>query len=203
MALPRLFALGVCATMIGISMAEDAFAADPIEPLRPDEIEVISWETHSGWFGEKNKLTLWADGRSEVRISRPCMPQPYLVVDGWQEVSKLEFVRRQDASGEGRKRFLSAIAAEPHLLQPAVTHTTDCGGRSVKLSGKGKRWRQSTAWDGSTDNSPANFRRWTALNSIMGDFDDQHPFFILPKTWFVPMSPIELRDASIRASQGR
>lgn len=201
MSLLQVRAYLIATTLLGSVVATNAWAIDHPELLQPAEIEVISWETCSGWFGETNKLTLWADGRSEVRISRPCMATPYLVVAGWEEVSRLEFVRRFDASCGARKRFLAAVAAEPQLLRPAVAHTTDCGGFTVELSGKRKTWRISTPWDRSTDNDPANYRRWTTLDSIMGKFDDQRPFLILPKNWFVPFSPIELREASIRASQ--
>ena len=129
------------------------------------------------------------------------MVRPYMVVVGWEETRKLEFVRRLDASGDGRKRFLAALAAEPHLLKPLVVRTTDCGLLTVELTGAGKRWFVRTPWvGGATGGDPSNDRRYAILQSAMGHFENEKPFVLLPQPI---VSPIELRDASIKASQSR
>lgn len=108
----------------------------------PDGAEVLIWEEQS-WEtgGGACRLTLWADGRSEMRVLPTSFalwrgdlrPQP-----GWSaekdETGELSFVRREVFPRHGaRDRFRRAWQAGIARIEPFAPDYVDGGGTRIEL----------------------------------------------------------------------
>jgi hypothetical protein len=159
-----------------------------LEPAIPDapsgDVPWVSWEHDGGFFGfgRSETLTVWADGRSEIRVTNTGLCNLYLVVAGWEETRKLVFVKRNALSGrEARRRFFAVQEAGVDLLVSRSSQstdgegmTTDCDGILISTPGKTVYW-----YCGGGDTSPENRRRFEAVKKIMDDFD-KSPTCALP-----------------------
>ena len=109
------------------------------------EAEMIFWEKQS-WEtgGGSNRLTLWADGRSEVTVipgkGFPMDPEEYPAREGWtqtQERDYLSYTRQNVFSKEVvQQKIRDAMAAEMHLLETFQPNYVDGGGVFDRRAGR-------------------------------------------------------------------
>lgn len=142
------------------------------------KIEMIFWEKQS-WKtgGPSRRLTLWADGRSEVMLKRsgkPRKPRP-----GWsvrEEGPWTVYTRVSPyPAAEARKRFREAIAAGIGELRSFRRGYVDGSGTVAGVGIDGKVTKTVIPMflrEGEKDNKGSeNHERFLAVDAILGHFD--------------------------------
>ena len=139
------------------------------------DIDMIFWEEQS-WEsgGDSRRLTLWADGRSEIRIvlgdQTPRSGTVRLRL-GWTNTDGALVKRGALSAEDAGDRFERALKAGIHLLEPVHPNYVDGGGtlvgvrvggsvREVVIAHLADNWRQTT-----------NYRRFQVVAEVMSNFD--------------------------------
>lgn len=120
--------------------------ATPVFPV-PDGAEALVWEEQNWETGGGScRLTLWADGRSEMRV----FPTSFALrrgdlrpLPGWSaeedDTGRLSFVRRGVVSeSEARQRFRRAWRAGIAHIEPFTPDYLDGGGTRIELHVDGR-----------------------------------------------------------------
>ena len=147
----------------------------PVPPEPPSDIDMIFWEEQS-WEtgGYSQRLTLWADGQSEIRIVLGGQTPRSGIIrlrPGWTNTDGALVKRSPLSPEEARDRFERALKAGIHLLEPVRANYLDGSGtlvgvriggnvREVVIAHLSDSWRQTT-----------NYRRFQAVAEVMSDFD--------------------------------
>lgn len=154
------------------------FAASQPATKKPESVQMIFWEKQS-WQsnGPSMRLTLWADGRSEITVQRWGKPQP--TRPGWTARAEKSWAIYTKASPfpveEARKKFDDAVAAGIRELRGFPADYADGGGTvaGVKVDGKlTETVIPMFLHEGKADNKgSANHKRYLAVEEILGKFD--------------------------------
>lgn len=152
----------------------EAFAENSNEPV-PSGVEMLSWEHQSGEAGAgRNRLTLWADGRSEARVYPGFFLQETVLQpeQGWQRNEEGDtpcFVRNPAyARADAQNRFRNAFKLGIHLLEPAQRNYPDASGVVVGVQTNGVLREQVFL---EFEPEDQHFIRFQALRRILGEFD--------------------------------
>jgi hypothetical protein len=139
---------------------------------------MIFWENQvwkAGGGGER--LTLWADGRSEItvrRFGRARKPKP-----GWTVAAQKPFTiyTRADplSKDEATQKFAAALAAGIQELKSFPPGYSDGGGTLVGIQRNGELTETTVPqfmFPGRADNEGSeNHKRFLAVQKAIGDFD--------------------------------
>jgi hypothetical protein len=142
------------------------------------KIQMIYWEKQS-WVsnGPSMRLTLWADGRSEITVQRWGKPQK--TSPGWTtrvEKSWTIYVKKSPFTAEeARKKFKDAIAAGIKDLRSFPADYSDGGGTVAGVEVDGKLTETVIPMflhEGKKDNKGSeNHKRFLSVDKILGKFD--------------------------------
>ncbi len=146
-----------------------------VPPEPPSDIDLIFWEEQS-WEtgGYSQRLTLWADGQSEIRIvlgGRTPRSGVIRLRTGWTKTANALVKRSPLPPEKAQDRFERALKAGIHLLEPVRANYLDGSGtlvgvriggnvREVVIAHLSESWYQTT-----------NYRRFQAVAEAMSDFD--------------------------------
>ena len=146
------------------------------------KIQMIFWEIQS-WEsgGGKSRLTIWADGRSEIRVvpdefsrRKPAKMQPR---EGWaveQNQGSVYFVRSPALSEKAaKKKFDQALSAGIHLLKSFRPDYVDGSGTLVGVLIDGKLKETVIPMFLDRQKGTENHRRFTAVSKILSGFDNK------------------------------
>ena len=166
--------------LIAISIIPVCCRSQTAPSLNPSDVEMIFWE-HQSWEvgGDRSRLTLWADGRSEVMV----VPDVYLqrnseklhLRDGW--------VKEQGANGPyfiranvfplnvAKDKFNQSVAAGIGLLQTFRPGYVDGSGTVVGVQIDGELRETVIPMFADRDKGSANHQRFVAVSKILSGFD--------------------------------
>src|SRR4051812_6934743 len=182
MELPTLTLLWSCAAMF---LSIPLFAADAptqsqpsTQPVSQPIVEMIFWENQiwkPGGGGER--LTLWADGRSEISVRRfggARKPKP-----GWTATAQKPFTIYSRANPlskeEATQKFTAALAAGIQELQSFPPGYSDGGGTLVGIQCSGELMKTTIPEfmfpDRKDNQGSENHKRFLAVQKAIGDFD--------------------------------
>jgi hypothetical protein len=141
---------------------------------------MIFWE-HQSWEagGGRSRLTLWADGRSEVVVVPDAYFQPNSVKlrlrDGWvmkQGKNGLYFVRANVfPQNVAKDKFNQALAAGIGLLQTFKPGYVDGSGTVVGVQINGELKETVIPMFLDQHRGSANHQRFIAVSKVLSDFD--------------------------------
>ncbi len=147
---------------------------------KTQHIETIYWEKQS-WMsnGPSMRLTLGADGRSEITVQRWGKPQK--TSPGWtarEEKPWTIYTKKSPfPAEEARKKFNDAIAAGIKNLRSFPADYADGGGTVAGVEIDGKRTEiviPMFLHEGKQDNKGSeNHDRFLAVEKILGKFDTE------------------------------
>lgn len=172
--------------------------ADLVEEARvevPDGVEMIFWEDQE-WSppNDQSRLTIWADGRSEILLSQASGPYGPPLKDGWTVASERRnpkfghfhsVLRRENPlpKDEAQRRFQAALAAGICDLKTFKVTYCDGGGTLVGVQINGTTEQTLIPYfysrvklsdlvsDDPGSKGSLNYRRYEAVTKVMGDFD--------------------------------
>jgi hypothetical protein len=143
---------------------------------------MIYWEQQKGFPPEQSRLTLWADGRSEIFL-RNLFNSPLKVKAGWKivkedpnepcdrkEVQRLNPLSQEEA----KRRFNEALAAGICDLKTFEMRYTDGGGTGIGVQINGRLEAKTIPFfvqEYKDEKGSLNHRRYLAVEKIMSDFD--------------------------------
>jgi hypothetical protein len=167
-------------TLIAFFIIPVNCSAQTAPSLNPSDVEMIFWE-HQSWEvgGGRSRLTLWADGRSEVMV----VPDAYLqrnseklhLRDGW--------VKERGANGPyfiranvfplnvAKDKFNEALAAGIGLLETFKPGYLDGSGTVVGIQINGELKETVIPMFADRDKGSANHQRFVAVSRILSGFD--------------------------------
>ena len=165
--------------------------ADAIEEAKvevPDGVEMIFWEEQRWFPPSESRLTIWADGRSEILISRRSAPFGPPLKTGWTVVSESRnpainhfhrVVQRQDplSKDEATRKFQTALAAGICYLKTFKVTYNDGGGTLVGIQLNGNLTKtlvplfSHSGKDQNGIKGSLNHARYFAVKQIMSEFD--------------------------------
>jgi hypothetical protein len=146
----------------------------------PPNAEMIFWE-HQSWEvgGERSRLTIWADGGSEVMV----IPDAHFRLtlekfrprDGWTMEKRAEglyFVRRNVFPKQvAKEKFNQALGAGIHRLKTFRPNYVDGSGTLVGVQIDGELKETVIPMFLDRDKGSANHRRFIAVSEVLSDFD--------------------------------
>lgn len=165
--------------MLAIAAALSSIGATSRPATQPTtKITSIFWEKQVwGLGGGKSRLTLWADGRSEitVRRRRPAAPAK----PGWTMTKDDDGTVYHKASPlsaeESRKKFADAITAGIAELKTFAADYSDGGGTLVGIENDGKIKQIVIPMfihpDEPDNKGSENHKRFLAVQKVIGEFD--------------------------------
>lgn len=166
--------------LIAISIIAVSCRSQTAPSLNPSDVEMIFWEQQS-WEagGGRSRLTIWADGRSEVMVVPEAYLQPnsekFHLRDGWvmkQGANGLYFVRANVFPvNVAKDKFTRALTAGISLLQTFKPGYVDGSGTvvGVQISGELKETVIPMFLD--QHRGSANHQRFIAVSKVLSDFD--------------------------------
>ena len=154
--------------------------AQPNPSVNALQVEMIFWESQS-WEtgGGKSRLTIWADGRSEIMV----VPDAFLrrrtenvrPRDGWsmkQDLQSLYLVRTNVYPEKvAKEKFSQALSAGIHLLETFPPDYVDGSGTLVGVQINGELKETIIPMFLDQRRETANHRRYLAVSKILADFD--------------------------------
>jgi hypothetical protein len=166
--------------LIAISIISASCRSQAAPSLNPSDVEMIFWEYQS-WEagGGRSRLTIWADGRSEVMV----VPDAYFqhnserlhLRDGWvmkQGVRGLFFVRANVFPvNVAKDKFNRALAAGISLLQTFKPGYLDGSGTVVGVQINGELKETVIPMFLDQHRGSANHQRFIAVSKVLSDFD--------------------------------
>jgi hypothetical protein len=176
------FSAGTCAALISFAAA-DATSRPSTAPAAG--VEAVFWE-HQSWKpgGSSARLTLWADGRSEITLKS--YGQPQATKPGWTSESQPPYALYHKSGplspDDAQKRFSAALSAGIEFLKTFPAGYKDGSGTSVGVQRNGK-WKQVVVPlfvhpDEPDNKGSENEKRYLAVQRAIGNFDtdavDQH-----------------------------
>ena len=151
----------------------------PLPPIDVSGVEMIFWEYQS-WEsgGGSHRLTIWADGRSEVSVRLPdhvqYQPEQLILREGWTFTEATHFVRRDVFSNNtARGKFEEALRREIHLLETFQPDYVDGSGTLVGLQVNGELKETVIPLFLDRSQGSENHRRFIAVSEVMSDYDWQ------------------------------
>lgn len=166
--------------LIALSFALFGCSPQPAPNLNPADAEMIFWEQQS-WEvgGGRSRLTIWADGRSEVVVvpdayfrRKPEMLSPR---DGWtmkKSATGLYFMRNHVFSEKvAKNKFKRALAAGIHLLQTFKPDYVDGSGTLVGVQIDGKLNETIIPMFLDRHRGSANYKRFSTVSRVLSDID--------------------------------
>jgi len=169
----------VLAAVLIVFAAWSACAAD--SKGAQAEVELIFWESQS-WEdgGERARLTLWADGRSETRVTRSVGQTAPKAKPGWTvEVKKNDatFTRKNPLSvDEAKEKFKQALDAGIRELKTFKITYNDGGGTLIGVKCKNDERATETIVPmflkegAENDNGSENHKRYIKVERVIGAF---------------------------------
>jgi hypothetical protein len=166
--------------LIAISIIPVSCRSQTAPSLNLSDVEMIFWEQQS-WEagGGKSRLTIWADGRSEVMVVPETYFQPNSeklhLRDGWvmkEGANGLCFVRANVFPvNVAKDKFNQALAAGISFLQTFKPGYVDGSGTvvGVKIAGELKETVIPMFLD--QHRGSANHQRFIAVSKVLSDFD--------------------------------
>ncbi len=139
----------------------------------PAGVELIYWEYAAGMgWRDSQRLTLWADGRSEILIVKHANGKPKV---GWTVQPTLggfEF-RKTSAfpTANVKQMFNSALISGIHELKTINSGASDCGDIIVGVQINGQLTKTTISMCAARDDAAPNYRRYLAVQRIIGTFD--------------------------------
>jgi hypothetical protein len=147
---------------------------------------MVFWEKQS-WKpgGRADRLTLWADGRTETWVILPgrgfVLSPPLQLRPGWQRApaddvkgERLRLVRPDSfPRAEGRRRFAQAIAAGIERLETFEPHYVDGSGTLVGLRRGGKVEQIVVPNFADAQKGSANHRRYLRVAEAFAGYDTE------------------------------
>ena len=150
--------------------------------LNASDVEKIFWEQQS-WEvgGGRSRLTIWADGRSEVMVVPDAYFQPssekLRLRDGWvmeRDEKGLYFVRTNVFPAQVAKdKFNQALAAGIRLLKTFKPDYVDGSGTVVGVQENGELKETVIPMFLDQHKGSANHQRFIAVSKVLSDFDRQ------------------------------
>jgi hypothetical protein len=169
-------AIVVPAILSVVLKAGPAGAQPTMKKSKP--IQMIFWEKQS-WEsgGPSERLTLWADGRSEIRVKQ--FGKPKKTKAGWsacEEKPWTVYTKASPYSAEKtRQKFAAAIAAGISELRTFPPGYADGSGTLLGVSVDGKLTQTVIPMflhERQKDNKGSeNHKRYLAVDAILGNFD--------------------------------
>ena len=160
-----------------------AVAANALPEPELPAIDMLFWE-HQSWKpgGGSERLTLWADGRSEIWVTRPGLalrtatsatPRPR---PGWK-FERAQYPRfvRTDAlpKAEARQRFARAVAAGIERLETFQPEYVDGAGTLVGIRRGGALRETVVPMFLGVPKGSENERRYQRVAEVIGTFDTE------------------------------
>lgn len=149
---------------------------------QPPQIEMLFWESQN-WEsgGGRERLTLWADGRSEIRVVADYYSsrarESLSVRPGWEVVSEspeLVFLRRSVYPQEVvKEKIRQATTAGIHRLETFDVRYVDGGGTLVGVLIDGELHETLIPMFLDEDLGTPNHERFLRVAEILGTFDRQ------------------------------
>jgi hypothetical protein len=166
--------------LIAFSIIPVSCRSQTAPSLNPSDVEMIFWE-HQSWEagGGRSRLTIWADGRSEVMLVpdeyfRPNSEELHLR-DGWvkeQGANGLYFVRANVfPQNVAKDKFNQALAAGICLLQTFKPGYVDGSGTVVGVQINGELKETVIPMFLDQHRGSANHQRFIAVSKVLSDFD--------------------------------
>ncbi len=171
-----------CRWIITIALCGAALGCESQSEVLSDDshIEMIFWEAQS-WEagGGRSRLTIWADGRSEVMV----VPDAPLLLeskslrlrDGWQieQGNKGPYFVRKNVYSEkvAKEKFDRAFAAGIQLLETFKPDYVDGSGTLVGVQVDGKLKETVIPMFLDRQQGSANHKRFIAVSKVLADFD--------------------------------
>jgi hypothetical protein len=150
--------------------------------LNASDVEMIFWEQQS-WEvgGGRSRLTIWADGRSEVMVVPDAYFQPssekLRLRDGWvmkRGEKGLYFVRTNVFPVKiAKDKFNQALAAGIRLLKTFKPDYVDGSGTVVGVQINGELKETVIPMFLDRHRGSANHQRFIAVSKALSDFDRQ------------------------------
>lgn len=171
---------GKLISLIALCLALLGCSREPAPVLIPSGAEMVFWENQS-WEvgGGRSRLTIWADGRSEVMVIPDAYfrrePEKLRPRDGWTMKEGREgvyFIRTNVFQEQVAKaKFTQALAAGIHLLKTFRPDYVDGSGTlvGVKIDGELKDTMIPMFLDRQRES--ANHKRFVAVSKVLSDFD--------------------------------
>jgi len=156
---------------------------------QPPDAEMIFWEIQS-WEagGGRARLTLRADGRSEVRVWAPWHdPDKFVLntVPGWTETTDADravFVLEAPYDvPETKRRFGEAFRLGIHLAKPVKATYVDGSGVAIGIQRSGALEEQVLPMFGHEHWETENYLRFKALERLLGGWGLDSGFWTAPK----------------------
>jgi len=167
----------IVAAILSVALEPGLAAAQPTTN-KSGEIDMIFWEKQSWKSGGPSKrLTLWADGRSEITVKKSGKPKK--TKPGWsarEEKPWTVYTKAPPYSAEEtRHKFAAAIAAGIGELRTFPPGYADGSGTLSGVSVDGKLTTiviPMFLHEGQKDDKGSeNHKRFLAVDAILGDFD--------------------------------
>ena len=151
----------------------------PPPPMDMSTVEMIFWEYQS-WEsgGGSHRLTIWADGRSEVSVRLAdhiqYRPEQLILREGWTFTEAKHYVRRDVFSkGITRGKFEEALRRGIHLLETFQPDYVDGSGTLVGLRINGELKETVIPLFLDRNRGSENHKRFIAVSEILSDYDWQ------------------------------
>jgi hypothetical protein len=167
----------IVAAILSVPLDAGPAASQPTTK-KSEPIQMIFWEKQS-WEsgGPSERLTLWADGRSEITVRQ--LGKPRKTRPGWsarEEKPWTVYTKASPYSAEKtRQKFAAAIAAGIGELRTFPPGYADGSGTLSGVSVDGKLTTTVIPMflhEGQKDNKGSeNHKRFLAVDAILGDFD--------------------------------
>lgn len=169
-----------------LALAGGALGAESVPP--PGPVTMLAWEQQN-WEsnGGFARLTLWSDGRSEVRVAPMQLfsgeSQQYRSKPGWEKLEQprhLEFIRHGVYPSEVvREKISAALAAGIEQLETFRPDYLDGGGTQIVIQRGRQRQETVIPYFSDADRSSPNYQRFQAVSAVLGGFD-RNAFQFLP-----------------------
>jgi len=155
-------------------------SSPPPSDQKPPDAEMIFWE-HQSWEvgGGRSRLTIWADGRSEVMV----VPDAYLrrkpeglrPRDGWtmkKSADGLYFIRRNVFQEHiAKDKFNQALAAGIHLLKTFKPDYVDGSGTLVGIQINGELIETVIPMFLDRNRGSEDHERFLGVSEVLSGFD--------------------------------
>lgn len=169
----RVSLITLCFILLGCS-------APPASALSPPDIEMIFWEYQS-WEvgGGRNRLTIWANGRSETIVVPDAYsqgsPETLHPREGWimKKGAQGLYLLRENVFPEdvATHKFDQASAAGIHLLKTFNPDYVDGGGTLVGVQIDGALKETVIPMFLDRNKGSANHKHFIAVSEVLSDFD--------------------------------
>jgi hypothetical protein len=167
----------IVATLLSVALEAGPAQSQPTTE-NPVPVQMIFWEKQN-WEpgGPSERLTLWADGRSEITVKQSGKPKKPKVKWSVREEKPYTIYTKvlPYSTDEASLKFSAAIAAGISELRTFSPDYADGSGTLVGLSVNGKLTQTVIPMflhDGQQDNKGSeNEKKFLAIDAILGKFD--------------------------------